>query len=397
MVTKLITNLRLSIRVEYVVFGVTLFICGCRKANKPALFSATPTSFGQVFKSYWSQMNENYVYWDIDTTNWGRVYKRYMPLFNNLKLNSQADQKTSLRYFREITGGMIDSHYSITFNSSYLNGSNIYPALDRKVLRSTFHSPFIYTTKDTAYLNGGYSAGFYITKSNQRLLVLSGVIDSTILYFQSNSFALNEAFYSATQNTAKHTLQFFFDSLKRPKSKLKEIIIDLRNNSGGNLEDLSFLVGQFINKPLKFGYSRYKNGPGRLNFTSWIDAAVTPFSLSSAVSLSKIPIVILTDNYTISLAEAIAMSLHCLPYSRIVGDTTWGATGPITEHYLYNDGPFVVPGFLSVVTSSAEFKYIDGKSYEGKGFPPDIRIHVDPSILNAGRDQILETAIHLIE
>jgi C-terminal processing protease CtpA/Prc len=108
------------------------------------------------------------------------------------------------------------------------------------------------------------------------------------------------------------------------------------------------------------------------------------------------PIIALADNYTISLAEAMAMAIKALPLGVVVGETTWGATGPITANVLYNDGPFTVPGFLSLNTSSAEFKYINDSIYEGRGFPPDISVPFNLAAINAGKDLPLEKTISLI-
>src|SRR5262249_34291163 len=151
-------------------------------------------------------------------------------------------------------------------------------------------------------------------------------------------------------------------------SGLKGVLLDFRGNPGGSVSDLNFFAGQFIGQPLHFGYARYKSGNGRLDYTPWIDADIQP---QGGAQTAQLPIVILADKYSASMAEIITMALHALPQCRIVGETTLGATGPFTANTLYNAGPFTVPGFLSVVTSSAEFKYIDGNRYEGKGFPPD--------------------------
>ena len=160
------------------------------------------------------------------------------------------------------------------------------------------------------------------------------------------------------------------------------------------MSDLNFLAGQFIGRPLHFGYSRYKSGNGRLDYMPWIDADLLPQSGAAAVTL---PIIILADRYSASIAEIITMALRVLPQCRVVGETTFGATGPFAAGALYNDGPFEVPGFLSVTTSSAEFKYIDGKIYEGKGFPPDYAVPFSAAALGAGDDPQMDKALSLLE
>ena len=38
----------------------------------------------QLFESLWSGLNYNYVFWDIDPTDWDDVYSVYKPRFDSL-------------------------------------------------------------------------------------------------------------------------------------------------------------------------------------------------------------------------------------------------------------------------------------------------------------------------
>jgi len=365
----------------------------CRKEMDVSTPTNNLQSFDAIFKSYWTQMSTNYVYWDIDTTNWDNVYKKYQPLFANLKTNNNDDLNTAFSYFESITQGITDGHYTINFNLMGLSGRYIYPAATRKVAAKQFHTPYNYIAIDTGYLDKGFKTGYFITSDNKRLQVTSGLINNQILYFNCNLFSLKEAFTSQEKNSAAETLSYFFNLLKSKKSLLTAVVVDVRNNPGGNIEDLNFFVGHFIDKRLNFGYTRYKNGSGRKNYTPWISAAINPDQDGRSIS---IPIIVLTDHFTVSLAEAAAMALRCLPNVSTIGEQTWGATGPITNYGVYNDGSFEIHGVLSVYTSSAAFKYIDGKMYEGIGFPPDLQVTTDPGNFVNGHDDILDKALQTV-
>ena len=62
----------------------------CRKdapeLTNPNEFQLTRTP-SQVFKVFWHGMNNSYGFWDIDPTDWDRVYDEYLPLF-------EADRKS---------------------------------------------------------------------------------------------------------------------------------------------------------------------------------------------------------------------------------------------------------------------------------------------------------------
>lgn len=354
-----------------------------------------PKSFSEVFDEYWNGMNRNYLYWDIDTTNWDHIYNTYKPIFSQLDLNNADDVKKSVGYFKEMTCGLTDAHYYISFTRHEIADSSIYPAYDKKKNNSDFHDPFPYWRVDSNYLDKNYQLGFDNTNSinGDPLTVLYGTIQNKILYFYCNNFSLSKSYHASSTNDIQPILKSFFNNLNNLPANIHGLIIDVRSNYGGNLSDLNFLVGKLISKPLHFGYTQYKSGNGRLDYTPWIKAIIDPGTDSKEIT---IPIIVLADNASASLSEAIVMAIDALPNGTFIGETTFGATGPLTDFNAFNDGSFVVPDFLNVQTSSGKFKYLNGRIYEGKGFPPDIFIPFNKGALQNDKDFQLEKAINLI-
>jgi hypothetical protein len=356
---------------------------------------STITSFSQVFEKFWKGINTNYVYWDIDTTNWDALYIKYKPLFEQLDINNKTDIQRSITYFRQMTHTLVDGHFQIVFTKPELSGTLIFPSALRKQAASNFHYSFDYSYIDTSYFDAGYKILFdsTTTEHTNPLKITIAKIKDKMLYFNCNQFYLTNSYLSNKSNSIKPALDSLFNLIGQVPSSFKGMIIDVRNNYGGNVADLNFLVGQLIDKPLHLGYSCYKSNTGRLDFTPWIDSNVLP-KVSRAIN---IPIIVLTDNFTVSLAELVAMAIHQLPNGKIIGETTWGATGPLTGNEVYNAGQFDIPGFLTVYTSSAKFKYIDNKIYEGIGFSPDIMVSYNSQAVSTGRDLPLERAIQEIQ
>ena len=332
-------------------------------------------------------MNTSYVYWDIDTTDWDKIYYDYSPQFAKLDLKQPADINQAVQYFREMPEGLIDCHYRITLGTSLIPNYIIFPSLERKQKHPDFHQLLNYYEIDTEYLDQDYQIGTTYSNSNIPFTVLCGTIENRILYFSCTEFALYEAYYSNTSNTVQKTLQYFFSTLINLPDNIQGIIIDVRGNQGGDLGDLNFFVGHFIDSPLHFGYTQTKSGNGRLDFTPWINAYVR----------IDLPIVILADMYTASLAEAVVMAFKVFPKCTFIGETTWGATGPLIETDVYNTGQFEIENFLTVTTASCKFRYMDGKIYEGIGFNPDIAIPYDETAIAVGRDIQLEKAISIFK
>lgn len=104
-------------------------------------------------------MRANYLYWDIDTTNWNGLYNMYSPIFSKLDINNVADQRLSVSYFRKMTSNLIDGHFAISFINNNLKDSSVIPASDKIIASLTFHSPFLFQSVDSNYLNKNFPAG----------------------------------------------------------------------------------------------------------------------------------------------------------------------------------------------------------------------------------------------
>lgn len=80
-------------------FLATAFFISCKKDTASQVSYASPTSFSNVFDEFWNDMNVNYMYWSIDTTNWDAMYSRYQPVFANLNINNPVDVNRSRAVF----------------------------------------------------------------------------------------------------------------------------------------------------------------------------------------------------------------------------------------------------------------------------------------------------------
>jgi hypothetical protein len=352
-------------------------------------------NFDQVFEAFWNGMNNNYIFWSIDTTNWDGMYTRYKPLFDKLNINDTNDVKKSIQYFRQMTDGLVDSHYNLTFSYSSVADSVVDPAEDRLTKRSDYHPNYWYAPLDYYdYLDSttrqyGYDT---TTDATDTRFAMVGTIASNVLYFNFNEFEL-ESSYQSNSNGVKTVLQNFFNKLQNADS-YKAVIIDLRGNGGGSVSDLDFLLGRMLTSKLTFGSTRYKSGNGRLDYTPWAPAIVTP--QTGAVNVT-VPIYVLADIYSASMAELTTMAIHTLSNGKVVGERTWGANGPLAPNEYFNGGQFTAANFLFAYTSSSQFKYIDGNMYEGKGFPPDYSVPYNAAAIAAGYDPALEKILSLVE
>lgn len=384
----------ISYKYIYPILFLMFVTVSCREdfPNVDSPENSLGYNYRQVFEAYWNGMNTNYVFWDIDPTDWDAMYRQYKPLFAKLDVNNPQDENVAHTYFREMTARLVDSHYTLVFEDTSL--SSINPSSDRRKKEPDYHDPIdanhFSVTVPTYYLQEALIGS--ATSSEGTTTAISGRIENNILYFYCSSFFLSIYYNQVRNNGVKLVLQDFFNRLGA-MSNIEGVVIDVRGNGGGDLDDLNFLIGRMIDKPLNFGYTRSKRGNGRLDYGPWIPAFVTPQNGSRSIIS---PIVVLADLHSVSMAEITTMAVGVLPNGYFVGERTWGAHGPLTDNEVFDGGQFSSPFFTLVYTSSLMFKDYHGVIHEGVGLMPDIEVKYNKEALSENRDPQLERALQLI-
>jgi carboxyl-terminal processing protease len=160
-------------------------------------------------------------------------------------------------------------------------------------------------------------------------------------------------------------------------------VVDLRRNGGGNHTFAFSNMGRLTDRERHVFRSRTKNGPGANDFTPWHSWSLRPVG-----RYVDRPIVVLTDRYTPSAAERAVMAFRTLPNAIIVGDTTNGSISTKIPRELANGW------YYSLTPQQVEM--FDGRSYEGRGIPPDVVVRNDREEMRAGVDRVLQSAIELL-
>nr|MBC7613761.1 peptidase S41 [Pseudopedobacter sp.] len=100
-------------------------------------------------------------------------------------------------------------------------------------------------------------------------------------------------------------------------------------------------------------------------------------------------VVILVNEITQSAAEFNAMAYRVQPKAVVVGSTTAGADGNVSQFYL--------PGGLSTMISGIGVYYPNGKVTQQVGIVPDIVVNRSIEGVKEGKDELLDKAIELIK
>lgn len=118
---------------------------------------------------------------------------------------------------------------------------------------------------------------------------------------------------------------------------------------------------------------------------------LSPLQYVGAGAKSAYPgkVVILVDEISQSQAEYTALALRTAPRATVVGSTTAGADGNVSD--------IVLPGDVRTYISGLGVYYPDGRETQRVGIVPDVEVQPTIKGISEGRDELLERAVQLIE
>ncbi|HKF37672.1 MAG TPA: S41 family peptidase [Ktedonobacteraceae bacterium] len=141
------------------------------------------------------------------------------------------------------------------------------------------------------------------------------------------------------------------DALSQAKRMgAKEIILDLRDNPGGYLQEAINVASQFIRK-------------GNVLLEQDSTGQRTPVPVNGQPIDTAIPIVVLVNNNTASAAEIVSGALQDNHRATIIGTKTFG-TGTVLQEFDLSDGSAVLLG-------TSEWLTPDGQFIRGNGILPN--------------------------
>lgn len=152
----------------------------------------------------------------------------------------------------------------------------------------------------------------------------------------------------------------------------KGIIIDLRNNAGGQGGLVNNIGGTLFKDRISFGKTRQRSSEG--NF--W----VIPQD-----DIYEGKVIILTNCGTGSTSEIFTAGMKDTKRAKIIGERTAGAVLPATVERL--------PTGANFLYAIADYRSPNGILIEGRGVEPDVEVKLTRPSLLEGRDLQLEEAV----
>ncbi|MBQ1508487.1 MAG: peptidoglycan-binding protein [Erysipelotrichaceae bacterium] len=189
------------------------------------------------------------------------------------------------------------------------------------------------------------------------LTILRGAIDYTVYAYTDKDCVIMEIM-SFGESTADECVRYL-----EPYRDYHKLIIDLRDNSGGYQTSVQEVAGVFLGKDVVVMDQIFKNGR-RESYKTISHEYFDNFD----------KIVVLTNQYTASAAEVLAICLkEQHPDTTLVGLTTYGK-GVVQSTYLIDDGNSA----LKITTS--KWLSPSGKWINGEGVHPDVEVYQDDAL-----------------
>lgn len=319
----------------------------CAACSDSILGPPPSTDHASVFDDVWNEFDLHYSFFQLKNIDWTAIGAKYRPL----ALAAKSDAEFAL-VVSNMLAELHDPHVSLT---PFGGGSTM-----------RYVSPY-----DTAamYYSPTATMSRYVTASSVTTggHIRYGRVGTNTGYAVIGSF-LGDGWSGE------------MDEVLDRLNGVTSMVIDVRNNNGGNRTLAIDIAGRFTDRSHTFGYIKLRNGTKHGDFTDYIAADVVPRGPRQFTG----PVYVLSNRHDFSSAEDFLLAMRGTGTAKIVGDTTAGVTGGPIVRELAN-------GWTYELSQWIEFT-ADKKPFEGFGLVPDVAVKSNSVLMRAGNDPALERA-----
>jgi len=323
-----------------------LTFSSCEKMMMPESASSDPVT---VFESLWKTLDEGYSFFDYKHVDWDSIHDVYRPM-----ISEDMDDVELFGVCSEMLKTLRDGHVNLRsgFDKSYFNWYVEAPG--------NFNMEMLERT---------YWLGFEVIGPLRHT-----IIDSVgYIYYGSFATPFDDAQLDVVVNRFNNY------------PGIKGVIIDVRNNSGGNPDNGYRLLSRMVDEPTLLYYTLYKDGPAHDDFTEPHEGIIDPDE-DHPHFIGKIAV--LTNRKCYSACNFFTASVTQVPNAVLIGDTTGGGGGQPIGYELPNGWG---------VNFSGSITYLPDGFIIEEGVPPAIEVNNDPQHEEEGIDDIIEAALSYIK
>lgn len=204
---------------------------------------------------------------------------------------------------------------------------------------------------------------------------------------------LNGIGYLAIHNFEDNRIVKQFDSLYTRIQQTKGLVIDIRDNGGGDSWIGNQILAYLTDKPFQlFAHKAVTfyglSGPPAQPSPGWMNNGIVTEYPNSKLHYSK-PVALLINAATYSAAEDFAVAFDAMKRGTIIGLPSGGSTGQPLKMDL--------PGGGTARYCARLETYPDGKEFVGIGVQPTIRIEKNINDIYNGTDSVLKKALEMLK
>lgn len=303
------------------------------------------------FESLWKIIDEQYCFLDYKKQeyglDWDQVHETYAK-----RITPSMGWEALFEVLSEMVAELRDGHVNLTSSlasSQYRQWFDSYPRNFSDSIQS------IYLKKDY----------------NQSSGLTYQILENNIGYIYCSSFSNGIGDGNLDQTLNRLAI-------------CDGLIIDVRNNGGGNLTTAQKLAARFTNQKTLVGYMTHKTGKGHSDFSNPYPVYIEP---SNGIRWQK-RAVVLTNRRSFSATNDFVNSMKQFPLITIVGDKTGGGSGlPFTSE---------IPCGWSIRFSASPMLDPQMNQIEF-GINPDIKVDMTSEDMQKGKDTMIEIACKLLK
>lgn len=311
------------------------------------------------FEIFWNDFNDHYALFGVRGWDWDSVYTANRP-----KITAQTTDDELFQTFKEMVAYLDDSHTFVaspTPRRLFVSGSQDDAAAEAAFSRALVKKKYVENVKDITYADEPGYSHFYGKMKNRKI---------GYVYFQGIDLdkdgMLDEIMNAVIVNDA--------------------IIIDLRNNTGGDDTAAQEIAGRFADEEKLVYTVEEKNGPGKNDFAKKKEY----FTVKTGKEQFTKPVIILTDKVTVSAAEVFLLYMKAFDNVTQMGDATSGDFSDTSMRRF-------LPNGFQYQYSIMKFLTPDGKSLDGIGHVPDIFVKNTEADIKSENDKVLEKALQFLK
>ncbi|MBX9190014.1 S41 family peptidase [Bacteroides sp. K03] len=300
------------------------------------------------FEQLWKIIDERYCFLDYKGIDWKKIGERKRKF-----IEPEMDDRDLFQVLSDMLYELQDGHVNLTSTDNQTH-FDFWLDSPRNFSEATIESNY--------YLGQNYqqTAGFKYKILNDKI---------GYIYYEKFSEGIDN-----------NDLDRVFSYL----SNCKGLIIDVRQNSGGNATNSAKIASRFTEKKILTGYICHKTGPGHNDFSKPYAIYLEP---AKGIRWQK-KVAVLTNRHSYSATNDFVNHMRCLPNVTIVGDKTGGGSGMPFSSELPN-------GWTIRFSASPHFD--KNMNHIEWGIDPDVKVDINYKDEVNGLDTIIEEARKLLK